>query len=55
MVVALLIIGFVDFSTGFQIRLLPFYCGPIFIVAWFCEKRLGIFIACIAAIDLADG
>jgi len=50
MVVALLIIGFVDFSTGFQIRLLPFYCGPIFIVAWFCEKRLGVFIACIAAI-----
>lgn len=45
MVASLLAIGVLDFITGYEIRLLPFYGGPIFVVAWFCGKRLGILAA----------
>jgi signal transduction histidine kinase len=48
MVLCLLVIGVLDFATGYQIRLLPLYCAPIFIVAWFGEKRTGVWIGLIA-------
>ena len=38
---SLIVIGVLDFITGYQIRLLPFYAGPIFIMAWFCGKKWG--------------
>jgi signal transduction histidine kinase len=50
MVLALAVIGTIDIFTGYQIRLLPFYCGPIFVVAWFCERRLSIVIGLIAGV-----
>jgi signal transduction histidine kinase len=42
MAVALAVIGLLDFVTGYKFRLLPFYAGPIFVVAWFFGKRFGI-------------
>ena len=45
MVLALLVIGVLDFSTGAQVRLLPFYAGPIFVVAWFWNKRTALLFA----------
>jgi signal transduction histidine kinase len=38
----LVIIGIADYLTGFQVRLLPLYSVPVFAVAWFCGRRLGI-------------
>jgi signal transduction histidine kinase len=45
MTVCLLVIGALDFLTSYRIRLLPFYAGPIFVVAWFCGARSGILAA----------
>lgn len=42
MAAALLVIGGLDFVTSYQFRLLPFYAGPIFVVAWFVGARSGI-------------
>ena len=39
MFIAILVIGWLDFITNYAIRLLPFYGGPIFVVAWFCRKK----------------
>jgi signal transduction histidine kinase len=41
MALGLLVIGVCDYLTSYQIRLLPFYGGPIFVVAWFCGARYG--------------
>ena len=50
MTVCLLVIGVLDFLTSYQIRLLPFYAGPIFVVAWFCRFRFGIAAALFSAV-----
>ncbi len=42
MMALLLVIAMLDFSSGYEIRLLPFYAVPIFVLAWFCEKKWGI-------------
>lgn len=42
MVTSLLVIGMLDFVTSYKFRLLPFYAGPIFVVAWFVGARSGI-------------
>jgi signal transduction histidine kinase len=42
MALAVAVIGVLDFTTGYQFRLLPFYAGPIFVVGWFFGKRFGI-------------
>lgn len=47
---ALIIIGVLDFTTSYEFRLLPLYAGPIFIVAWFFGKRLGLVMATISAV-----
>jgi signal transduction histidine kinase len=39
MVALVLAIGYVDSITGYQVRLLPLYTVPIFIVAWFCKRN----------------
>jgi signal transduction histidine kinase len=41
MAVAVVVIGVLDFVTSYKFRLLPFYAGPIFVVAWFFGKKLG--------------
>ena len=54
MILLLLGIGLLDFVSGYQIRLLPLYCVPIFIVGWFGDKRFAVWIGLIAgAISLA--
>jgi len=50
MIVVSVGIGVFDFISGYQVRLLPFYAAPIFVVAWFCDKRLGVLIALIAGV-----
>jgi signal transduction histidine kinase len=42
MMASLVAIAVFDFLTGYDIRLLPLYAVPIFVVAWFCGKRFGI-------------
>lgn len=42
MALAVCVIGVLDFTTGYQFRLLPFYAGPIFVAGWFFGKRFGI-------------
>src|SRR5690348_16423303 len=39
MIAATLAIGVLDSITGYEVRLLPFYSGPIFVVAWFCRRN----------------
>ncbi len=49
MAVAILVIGWFDFITDYSIRLLPFYGGPIFVVAWFCRRKWAFAITTFAA------
>ena len=42
MMVSLLVIGVLDFITSYKFRLLPLYVGPIFVVAWFFGKKMGV-------------
>jgi signal transduction histidine kinase len=46
----LLPIGFCDYTTGYEVSLAIVYCVPIFLVAWCCDKKLGILMALLAAI-----
>src|SRR5438046_9409816 len=41
-VACLLVIAVLDSITSYQIRLLPFYAVPVFVLAWFCGKTWGI-------------
>ncbi len=42
MVALLVVIGILDIITGYEIRLLPFYAAPVFVISWFCGKKMGI-------------
>jgi signal transduction histidine kinase len=42
-----LVIGVLDFYSGYEIRLLPFYAAPIFGAAWFAGRRAGLTIAAV--------
>jgi signal transduction histidine kinase len=46
----LLVIGFLDYVTTYQFRLLPLYAGPIFAAAWFFGRRIGIGTAVVSAV-----
>jgi signal transduction histidine kinase len=50
MVIALLVIGLLDFTTSYQFRLLPIYAGPIFVAGWFFGGRYGTATAAFSAI-----
>ncbi len=50
MVGLILAIGIFDALTGFEIRLLPFYAGPVFAAAWFCGRRQGLLVGALAGI-----
>jgi signal transduction histidine kinase len=41
-VACLLVIAVLDSITSYQIRLLPLYAVPVFVLAWFCGKTWGI-------------
>jgi signal transduction histidine kinase len=42
MTAATLAIGVIDSITGYEVRLLPFYSGPIFVVAWLCRRNVAL-------------
>jgi len=46
----LLPIAFCDYSTGYEITLSILYCVPIFLVAWCCDRKLGVLMALLAGI-----
>ena len=48
MVGAVLAIGVLDSITGYEVRLLPFYSGPIFVVAWFCRRNTALLFGLVA-------
>ena len=50
MIVTLLVIGFFDFITSYEFRLLPLYAGPIFAVGWFLGRRTGLAVALMSAV-----
>lgn len=50
MLVAILVIGVIDTATGFKIRLLPFYAGPVFAVAWYCGRKAGLIAGALAGL-----
>jgi signal transduction histidine kinase len=50
MAVAVLLIGVLDYVTGYKFRLLPFYAGPIFIMGWFCRRRAGVAAALVSGV-----
>ncbi|MDH5202965.1 MAG: hypothetical protein OEZ31_10580 [Nitrospirota bacterium] len=47
----LLVLCFVDYSTGYEFGFFIFYFIPVSITAWFAGKRLGIIMACLSAIS----
>lgn len=50
MVACALVIGVLDYMSGVEIRLLPFYAAPIFVAAWFVGRPAGFAIAGICGI-----
>jgi len=50
MVFCLFVIGFFDCISGYEVRLLPLYCAPIFVVSWFGGRRLGVIIGLLAGL-----
>src|SRR5262245_57608248 len=50
MLACVLIIGALDYLSGVEIRLLPFYAGPIFVAAWLAGRPAGLAIAAISGI-----
>lgn len=45
MAVLLVGIGKLDLITSYKFTLLPFYAGPIFVIAWYCGKKAGLIAA----------
>ncbi len=50
MVALVLVIGFFDYITGYEVSLFIFYGFPIFLIAWFCDKKRSLLTALIAGI-----
>ena len=48
--IAILVIGIFDSIMGYQVSFALFYGVPIFIVAWFCDKKLGFLTALLAGL-----
>jgi len=48
--VLVLIVGFLDFYTGYEVSLSILYGVPIYAVAWYCDKKAGILLALIAGL-----
>ncbi len=39
-----------DYTTGYEVSMSILYCVPIFIVAWCCDRKMGVFMALLAGI-----
>jgi signal transduction histidine kinase len=60
MIALTLVIGFIDYLSGYEVSFFIFYGVPIFVIAWMCDKKLSILVALVAGIvwwwaDLAAG
>jgi diguanylate cyclase (GGDEF)-like protein len=44
-----LIVGFIDYSTGYEISLSVFYFGPVAFTAWYAGKRPGLLVSLLAS------
>jgi diguanylate cyclase (GGDEF)-like protein len=58
--VLVVILGIVDYETGFELSVTLFYLIPIFLVSWFADANLGLVISAISVItwfltDYANG
>jgi len=59
-IVIVVLLGFIDFLTGYELSLSLFYLAPIAVVSWFVGRRLGLMISVVSAItwfiaDFATG
>jgi signal transduction histidine kinase len=43
-------IAICDYTSGYEVTLSIFYCVPIFIAAWCCDKKMGLLMALLAGI-----
>jgi len=48
--VMVLIIGYIDYITGYEISIFVFYGAPILLAVWYGDKQCGIFIALLSGI-----
>ena len=48
--VATLLIGVIDYLTGYELRLEIFYLMPITFVVWFVGRRSGIFVSAVSIV-----
>ena len=60
MILLVLLVGVVDFATGYQVSFFMFYGPPIFLTAWFCDKKTALLVALLSGItwwwaDFASG
>ena len=60
MILLVLVVGVVDFLTGYQVSFFMFYGLPIFFTAWFCDKKTALLVALLSGItwwwaDFASG
>ncbi|KQC12301.1 MAG: hypothetical protein APR63_02865 [Desulfuromonas sp. SDB] len=58
--IIVLIIGLIDYLTGFEFRFSVFYIIPIFLVTWFADEKFGLVISAISLLvwfyaDLTSG
>ncbi len=44
------LIGYLDWYTGYELSILPFYSVPIFLMVWFNEKQSAVLVALICAL-----
>ena len=50
MVVLVLVVGFIDYITGYQVSFFMFYGPAIFSTAWFCDKKTSLLVALLSGI-----
>src|SRR5450432_3845023 len=49
-ILLVLIIGYIDYITGYEISLFIFYAVPILVAVWFLDKESAVLIAVLSAL-----
>jgi signal transduction histidine kinase len=60
LILLVLVVGVIDFVTGYQVSFFMFYGPPIFFTAWLCDKKTALLVALLSGItwwwaDFASG
>jgi signal transduction histidine kinase len=50
MILMVLVVGAVDYVTGYQVSFFMFYGPPIFFTAWLCDKKMALLVALLSGI-----